>query len=125
MPFRVCQIGMVFVTLLALAGCGGSKSSDLVVRGQVLYRGEPVSGGLIVFAPDAERGSNGPLVTAILNQDGSFTVSSPHGKPVPAGWYTLPSRLALERLRHLLRNDLTPVCLCDSATQPCPAWLAK
>ena len=80
---------MLCVAILAAAGCGGSKQGDLVVRGQVLYRGEPISGGLIVFAPDAERGSNGPLVTAILNQDGSFTVSSPDGKPVPAGWYRI------------------------------------
>ena len=45
------------------AGCGdGSKPAETVVRGQILYRGEPVSGGLVVFAPDPDRGSDGPLV---------------------------------------------------------------
>ena len=43
-------------------------------RGQILYRGEPLSGGLVVFSPNVERGSNGPLALATLQPDGTFTL---------------------------------------------------
>lgn len=89
MPCRLCRIGFLCAAVTVIAGCGGSKKSELVVRGQVLYRGEPVSGGLIVFAPDSDRGSNGPLVSATLAADGSFTVVMPDGKPIPPGWYRI------------------------------------
>jgi hypothetical protein len=83
---RVFLIG----TLAAiLAGCGRSKPVETVVRGQILYRGEPVSGGLVVFAPDSERGSSGPVITATLQPDGSFTLTSADGKPVATGWYRI------------------------------------
>jgi hypothetical protein len=78
-------------TLCAMvAGCGTkSKTGDTVVRGQILYRGEPVSGGLVVFAPDPEHGSDGPLVTTQLQPDGSFTLTAGDGKPVAPGWYRI------------------------------------
>jgi hypothetical protein len=88
MDRRLCLIGTA-CALSLLAGCGGSKPDDTVVRGQILYRGEPVSGGLIVFAPNPDRGSDGPVVTATLNDDGSFTLTTTDGKPVPAGWYRI------------------------------------
>ena len=88
-PFaRLRLIGMVFLLAL-LNGCGGSKSGETVVRGQILYRGEPIGGGLVVFAPNPDRGSDGPVITASLQNDGSFTLTAPDGKPVPAGWYRI------------------------------------
>lgn len=89
MARRFCPTGLVCAALILLGGCGGSKVRETVVRGQVLYRGEPVSGGMIVFAPNAERGSDGPVVMATLNEDGSFTLTGVDGKPVPAGWYRI------------------------------------
>jgi hypothetical protein len=83
---RVFLIGMACAVL---AGCGTKPKPDTIVRGQVLYRGEPVSGGLVVFAPDPERGSAGPLVTAQLQPDGSFTLTAADGKPLPPGWYRI------------------------------------
>ena len=68
----------------ALPGWQGRTAYN---RGQILYRGEPVSGGLVVFAPDPERGSDGPLATTTLKDDGSFTLTGDDGKPVPPGWY--------------------------------------
>ena len=76
--------------LALLGGCGGkSKPATTVVRGQILYRGEPVSGGLVVFAPNPDRGSDGPLLIVSLQEDGSFTLTAPDGKPVPPGWYRI------------------------------------
>lgn len=89
MPRQLCRIGLVCAALSLAAGCGKSKQAETIVRGQILYRGEPVSGGLIVFAPNPDRGSDGPVVTATLNDDGSFTLIGPDGQPVPAGWYRI------------------------------------
>jgi hypothetical protein len=83
------RIGIVYLAVTAIGGCGKSKPADTVVRGQILYRGDPVSGGLIVFAPNPDRGSDGPVLTATLQDDGSFTLATPDGKPIPAGWYRI------------------------------------
>jgi hypothetical protein len=83
------RIGIACLALTVAGGCGKSKPAETVVRGQILYRGEPVSGGLIVFAPNPDRGSDGPVATATLNDDGSFTLTAPDGKPVAPGWYRI------------------------------------
>ena len=44
---------------------------------------------MIVFAPNAERGMNGPLATATLGPDGSFALIGIDGKPVQPGWYRI------------------------------------
>ena len=89
MTRRVCLIGIACAALFASGGCDRGKTGETVVRGQILYRGEPVSGGLIVLAPNSDRGSSGPVVTAMLNDDGSFTMTTLDGKPVPPGWYRI------------------------------------
>jgi hypothetical protein len=89
MARRLCRTGLVCAALILLAGCGRSKPPETVVRGQILYRGEPLSGGLIVFAPNPDRGSDGPIATASLNNDGSFTLTTDDGKPIAAGWYRI------------------------------------
>jgi hypothetical protein len=88
MARQLCPIATL-CALVAIASCDRSKPPDTVVRGQILFRGEPVSGGMIVLSPNSDRGSNGPLLTATLERDGSFTVADPEGKPVPAGWYRI------------------------------------
>jgi hypothetical protein len=89
MPRGAFRIGIVCLAVTVIGGCGKSTPADTVVRGQILYRGEPVSGGLIVFAPNPDRGSDGPVVTAALNEDGSFTLTTADGKPVAPGWYRI------------------------------------
>lgn len=89
MARRLCPIGIVCLAVTIAGGCGKSKPAETVVRGQILYRGEPVSGGLIVFAPNPDRGSDGPVVSATLNDDGSFTLTAADGKPVAPGWYRI------------------------------------
>jgi hypothetical protein len=89
MAHRLRRIGTLCLALLPLAGCGDHAKPDLVVRGQVLYRGDPVAGGLIVFAPNPDRGSDGPVLMATLQDDGSFTLTGPDARPAPAGWYRI------------------------------------
>ena len=89
MARHVLAIGAICAVVLALVGCGKSKPANTIVRGQILYRGEPVSGGLIVFSPDSERGSDGPFASAVLGPDGSFTLTGLDGKPIEPGWYRI------------------------------------
>ena len=90
MARRSYFLGTLCAIVLACTGCGDrQKPSDLVVRGQILYRGEPLSGGTIVFSPNVERGSNGPLALATLQADGSFTLLGEEGKPIQPGWYRI------------------------------------
>jgi hypothetical protein len=89
MARRLRRIGTLCLALLPLAGCGETAKPDVLVRGQVLYRGDPLPGGLIVFTPNPERGSDGPVLSAALQDDGSFTLAGPDGKPIPAGWYRI------------------------------------
>jgi len=89
MARRVCVIGLLCAAFPIVAGCDRSSPGDTVVRGQILYRGDPVSGGLIVLVPNPDRGSTGPLLTATLNDDGSFAVMAPEGKVPAPGWYRI------------------------------------
>lgn len=89
MARQLRRIGIACAVLALVAGCGKSKPVETVVRGQILYRGEPVSGGLIVFVPNADRGSDGPVVTANLNDDGSFSLTGVDGQPIAGGWYRI------------------------------------
>ena len=66
-----------------------SSVALMAARGRTPFRGDPVSGGLIVFAPNPERGSDGPVATATIDEDGSFTLVGPDGKAVPPGWYRI------------------------------------
>jgi hypothetical protein len=74
---------------MALTGGCGSKSAPgpATVRGRLLLNGQPVAGGLVVFAPDPRRGMSGKPAYAETGPDGGFALqlgASPH---IPAGWY--------------------------------------
>jgi hypothetical protein len=74
--------------LALLAGCGvRAPSSETVVRGQVFYRGEPLAGGLIVFAPDPDRGTDGPVASAVVQADGTFQLDADSARGLTGGWY--------------------------------------
>ena len=82
--------GLVFLLAL-LSGCGGSdgRGGKLApVSGRVLYKGQAVTAASIYFLPDADRGNNGSMGSAILQEDGSFTVTTyPKGDGVAPGSY--------------------------------------
>jgi hypothetical protein len=89
MDGRAFRLGLLLLTPVAFGGCERSSPVETAVRGQILYRGEPVSGGLIAFAPNADRGTDGPVVTASLANDGSFSLTATDGKPIRPGWYRI------------------------------------
>jgi hypothetical protein len=78
---------LVLGGLMAIAGCGGKEAAKSTVKGRVFYRGEPLKGGAIVFAPDADRGNSGSLANGIILDDGTFSLSSDRARGVAPGWY--------------------------------------
>jgi hypothetical protein len=83
-------IGLFFVALL-LGGCGGGDGSAAKVApvtGKVLFKNQAVTAAEIYFMPDAEKGNNGIMGSAILQEDGSFRITThPKGDGVSPGAY--------------------------------------
>jgi hypothetical protein len=74
--------------LLAAAGCGDLAAPRLApVRGKVMYKGQPLPCGTIVFAPDAVRGTSGPLAHATIQPDGSYALQTENGFGAVVGWH--------------------------------------
>jgi hypothetical protein len=69
--------------LLSLTGCSQqAPPAPGVVRGVVTFQGRPLAGGLIVFAPDRDKGNAGKPSSATIAADGSYELPDP-----AAGWY--------------------------------------
>ena len=49
--------------MLLAAGCGKSEPAMATVKGAVTFQGRPLAGGLVVFAPDRDKGNVGKPVT--------------------------------------------------------------
>jgi len=69
---------LLFILLFGLVlGCGSSKTNPAQVSGKVLYNGQPVLGGMVVFH------SSAGVYTASINSDGTYTTSDlPEGEMV-------------------------------------------
>lgn len=74
------------VAVLMLTGCD-SGPTLAPVRGQVTYQGAPLRRGTIVFTPDAKRGGHGPLASADIQSDGSFTLHTGDLPGAVVGWH--------------------------------------
>ena len=64
------------ILLFALAGCGSDTPTLAPVRGTVYYRNVPLTGGTIVFTPDAARGNSGPFARAEIGPDGVYVLKT-------------------------------------------------
>jgi hypothetical protein len=91
---KVMQRGLAASLLLMLpllGGCGGSdgRGAKLApVKGRVIYKNEGVTAASIFFLPDDAKGNNGSMASAILQEDGSFTMETyPKGSGVAPGAY--------------------------------------
>jgi hypothetical protein len=67
-----------FLALAAcLAGCGSANGLNLgKVHGKITYKGQPVTGGTILFEPDVSKGTSGPPAVGSIATDGSFALST-------------------------------------------------
>lgn len=69
-------------------GCGSAAPpAAATVRGAVTFQGRPLAGGVIVFAPDRDRGTPGKPATARIGPDGGFRVQPDGTAAVSPGWY--------------------------------------
>ena len=73
--------------LAALGGCSPSEEDLTTVRGEVTFGGRPLAGGMIVFAPDPEHGEDGPIATAKIAPDGSYSLKCDLGDGAVTGWH--------------------------------------
>jgi hypothetical protein len=113
---RLAFLGLIWVGVAC--GCESGMEALAPVRGKVTYQGRALSTGVIVFTPDPERGSSGPVARAEIQPDGSYALSTrdlpgaasgwhrvtlvalelPSGE-VPRGPFTMPRSLLPERYR--------------------------
>ena len=73
------QTLLIALPLAYLLGCGGGESFPTApTSGKVMLGGQPVKGGSIQFSPvaTAEGKSPGKPGSAIVNEDGTFTLST-------------------------------------------------
>lgn len=71
------------------SGCGSHEVPLTPVTGRVLYRGQPVAGGTIVFSPDRERGGKGPLAWSAIDAQGKYALSTDGQPGVAPGCYRI------------------------------------
>ena len=79
--------GLAALALLVLAGCQQGTAPLAPVHGKVLYHGALLQSGTIVFTPDASRGSSGPLASAEIQADGTYSLRSGQGFGAAPGWH--------------------------------------
>lgn len=113
------MILVIWVILNNCVGCGKSSSHlPASVRGYAYFRGIPIDGGTLVFAPDRDRGTDGPTLIATIRPDGSYQLPSGPNGGVPPGWYRVsisdsPAWASDDHLSHypaaLRRPDLSGI----------------
>lgn len=81
-------VGGLVVATLAVFGCGQDEERT-PVHGRVFFHGQPLSGGTIVFTPDAERGGRGPLAYGEIDADGRYSLHTGDRIGVVPGWYRI------------------------------------
>jgi hypothetical protein len=75
---------------LGVAGCGESRKPVVAVRGQVLFRGQPANGALVVFNPVGEKDPKAVRPQGLVGSDGTFEMSTYGEKDgAPAGEYAV------------------------------------
>jgi hypothetical protein len=67
---------LVLFPLPMVAGCGNTTE----VKGQVLFDGQPLPGGIVSFMPT--EGNHGNLMTATIQEDGTFDMKNAPIGPV-------------------------------------------
>lgn len=84
----VRRLAVAALLFLGASGCGDSATTRMApVHGKVFYRGQPLTTGTIVFAPNPTRGTNGPLATADIQPDGTYVLHSGETFGAVVGWH--------------------------------------
>jgi hypothetical protein len=86
-----------FALALLLAGCGKGEPTLVPTEGRILYRGQPVDAGTVVFTPDPDRGNSGPIAWAEIQRNGSFRLKSDDRDGATLGWHRVTVAGASQR----------------------------
>ncbi len=92
--FRVVQAAVVLLAMLAASGCGPGR---VKVEGRLETDGKPYEVSpddqiFLIFSCPVGEGRN-EASNAVVNKDGTFTVSGPVGKGVATGDYVITLRV--------------------------------
>jgi hypothetical protein len=94
------------VSALLIAGCQPKSTALNVVTGKVLYKGVPLTSGIIVFSPDTSRGETGKVAFSKIESDGAYSLKTGDAPGVMSGWY----RVAVVSLANPTANyDTAPI----------------
>lgn len=77
-----------FAAALVLTGCGDDRPTRYPVSGQVLVKGKPAEGALVVLHPVSPAEPNAPRPIGTTDADGKFQLTTYEtGDGAPAGSY--------------------------------------
>ncbi len=85
--FRFWSLFSIFAFGFLSSGCEEGTPSLAPVSGKVIYQNQPLPRGSIVFVPDADRGSNGPLAQGTIQPDGSYIIQTGDKPGAMPGYY--------------------------------------
>lgn len=89
-PRTLVLAGLVAWWALSALGCGKGSDEVLVpVSGTVRYKGSPLSTGVVVYVPDAEKGNTTQYEPrGTIDAQGRYQLNAAADKPgAPKGWY--------------------------------------
>ncbi len=79
------------ILLCGLAGCGEQGESAIPVEGKIIYNGQPLTVGTVIFTPDAAKGNtsmNEPR--GKLDENGTYRLHLRKDREgAPPGWYKI------------------------------------
>jgi hypothetical protein len=85
-PVAALGLGAAIVALPG--GCKRTPTPEnATVRGTVLFQGQPLVGGLVIFSPDPERGGSGKPARGEIGSDGRYQLTLAGKTSIPPGWY--------------------------------------
>src|SRR5439155_8385618 len=85
MTFRTPLYGLVLMSPLGLAGCDSKPPPLVAAHGRVTLYDVPLRNGMVVFTPDAERGTYGPNAVGTIGPDGQYALMTDGSPGVTPG----------------------------------------
>lgn len=88
MTMKSLRLHLCCATLLVLAGCAREEPA-VTVEGKVMFDGQPLTVGTVIFTPDAARGNTSPHEPrGKIDAQGVYRLTATKDRPgVPPGWY--------------------------------------
>lgn len=80
---------LVIAAIAFLVWPSREPAKPVAVAGRVTWRGNPVAGGTIVFAPDYRKGHSGNLGMALMDYQGHYEIQTDGQPGLIPGWYAI------------------------------------